>query len=107
MPGYESSRRILRRLRRACNDNHAGRARELLLEWGGLQFSQSPPKNLGTLAEMLPENASCSVRDLERNLYGPGAEQWEGAGLRANLSQLDATIPAVSASREELLPLYK
>jgi len=55
----------------------------------------------------LPENASRSVRDLERNLYGPGAEQWEGAGLRANLSQLDATIPAVSASREELLPLYK
>ncbi|MGE4658405.1 MAG: BatD family protein [Gammaproteobacteria bacterium] len=105
--GRAAGRRIMRRLRNACDDNLAGRARELLLEWGKLQFSQSPPKSLGTLADMLPEDASRPVRDLERSLYGPEPEQWDGAELRATLSRFDAVSPSGSAPHEELLPLYR
>ena len=106
--GYESSRRVLRRLRRACNDNHAGRARELLLEWGGLQFSQSPPKSLGTLAKMLPEDASHLVWDLERNLYGPSAVSWDGGALATALKQL-SWLPRSSDEAKDggLQPLYR
>ncbi len=107
-PAKVSDRRLLRQLRAACSANDAGRARQLLLDWGAARFGEEP-QSLGRLAAMLPADLAAAIGELERSLYGPDSTAWNGRALRDALSQADAVTRsrAATAGERELLPLYR
>ncbi len=104
-----SARRLLPALRAACARNDAEATRDLLVEWGALHFSQSPPRSLGALAGRAGPALAAAVRDLEASLYGPrGRQAWNGAELAAALEA--AAAPERDARGRDvgdgLMPLY-
>jgi len=103
-----ASRRLLRQIRGACDDNDGSRVRELLLAWGELRLSGASVQSLGALAEHFPDDLAHAVQELERNLYGPESGPWNGAALRAALAQVDSvSSPSNITSDDDLLPLYR
>jgi len=107
-PRRESNRRLLSKLREACRRNDGARARALLLRWGELRFPADPPQTLGALAAVLPEALADAVAQLERHLYGPTQDRWDGEPLRRALARVDSLgQPRDEADGEALLPLYR
>jgi len=106
-PRRAANRRLLSELRAACRANDAPRARTLLLQWGALRLPEKVPASLGALARHLPAELAAAVAELERRLYGPDEEPWDGGRLAAALSEIDGVNgPRDGAAREPLLPLY-
>ncbi len=107
-PKRSASRRLLRQIRSACDDNDGSLARELLLAWGELRFPDAVAQSLGALAKSFPADLAGTVQDLERCLYGPDTGTWSGKELRVALAQVDSVSSASNiTSNEELLPLYR
>jgi hypothetical protein len=106
-PRRASNRRLVGRLRAACERNDAAGAQRLLLEWGALEFPDDPPHSLGTLAQRLPQNAAEQIEGLEEHLYAAARTPWDGAGLRAALAELDVAKRPGAARAEPLQPLYR
>jgi hypothetical protein len=107
-PKRSASRRLLRQIRSACDDNDGSLARELLLAWGELRFPDAVAQSLGALAQSFPADLAGAVQDLERSLYGPDTGTWSGKELRIALAQVDSVSSASNiTSNEELLPLYR
>jgi hypothetical protein len=101
-----ANRRLLRQLRAACQANDAQRAHEVLIEWGACQSSGDGPTSLGTVAARMPGELAAAIAGLERSLYGPGTESWDGQALAAALRGLDA-VNRAPADDDILLPLYR
>jgi BatD DUF11 like domain len=106
-PRRSANRRLLRQLRLACEANDSRRAHELLLEWGGLRLSGEPPSSLGAMLQRLPEDLAAAVGELERALYGPDQETWDGRSLAAALARIDTISPEPTERGELLHPLYR
>ena len=107
-PRRVGNRRLLRELRAACRESEGRRARALLLKWGALRFPDQPPRSLGTLAASLPQELAEAVRDLERSLYGPAEDSWDGARLSGALAGMDSIgQPRAEGGGADLLPLYR
>ena len=103
-----ANRRLLRKLRDACDRNDSQQARRLLLAWEELRFPDLSPGDPGALAELLPEDFSHAIQELERDLYGPEASCWSGKRLRAALARVDSVSRSPGkTSNESLLPLYR
>jgi hypothetical protein len=101
-------RKILRDLESACAVSDPAAARNALLAFAETRFAASPPRSLGALAALLPENAAREVLALEAHIYGSVAGVWRGANLKAVIDELDAaTTSAAPAAAEPLLPLYR
>ncbi|MGI9258873.1 MAG: BatD family protein [Gammaproteobacteria bacterium] len=107
-PTRSTNRRLLRRIREACEKNDGSLARRLLLEWGEVRFPDDAPKSLGALATLLPESLALPISDLERDLYGPESEEWDGQALRAAIKNVDSVDRGSDiTSGDGLLPLYR
>lgn len=103
-----SARKLLRTVETACDAGNADAARRALLEWGESRFPAAPPRSLGALAALLPQDAAREVLDLEAHLYGAAIGAWDGRGLRAALPALEAAQnQAETRPDEPLLPLYR
>ena len=103
-----TNRRLLRRIREACDKNDGRLARRLLLEWGELRFPDASAKSLGALAALLPESLALPIADLERDLYGPLAGEWDGQTLREAIKSVDAVDRGSDITSDDgLLPLYR
>jgi hypothetical protein len=103
-----SSRALLKQLSAACRVDDAQRARELLLEWAGRQFSDDPPANLGMLAARLSGPIAVEIEALEAALYGRETAVWRGERL-AELIKATQSV-ALGAGKEDpdpLVPLYR
>ena len=107
-PARSTNRRLLRRIREACDNNDGRLARRLLLEWGEVRFPDDAPRSLGALAALLPESLATPIADLERELYGPGTADWDGQALRAAIRNVDSVDRGSDiTSGDGLLPLYR
>jgi len=107
-PKRVASRRLLRQLRGACDENDGSRARQLLLAWGDIRFPDASPQSLGALATFLPENLAHAALELERDLYGREPGLWSGEELRAALARLESVSRSSDITQDDdLLPLYR
>lgn len=106
-PRRASNRRLLRQLRAACEANDARRAHALLLEWGALRLAGEQPASLGAFAARLPTDLAAAVAELERVLYGPSGESWDGRRLATALAEVDAVTRPAQRGEGLLLPLYR
>lgn len=103
-----SARGLLRQISAACKAGDAHRTRELVLAWGQRQFSEDPPRSLGSLASRLPEALAQEVSALEATLYGPAGSDWRGDKLETLLQQTRSVARDTgSDGAEPLVPLYR
>lgn len=102
-----ANRRLLRQLRVACQVNDARQAHEALVEWGALDGSAAGAASLGAVAARLPSELAAAVEGLERSLYGPDDEAWDGQALGAALKGLDSVRRTAADDDDLLLPLYR
>lgn len=101
-------RQILRDLESACVVGDPDAARRALLAFAETRFTESPPRSLGALAALLPENAAREVLALEAHIYGAGGGAWRGEALRATLGELEKAGVAPDAGPvDPLAPLYR
>ncbi len=101
-------RRLLRELRAACVASDADTARRLLLKWAEQRFPESPPRSLGSMAVLVPDEVAREVLDLEVHIYGATAGRWDGHSLGAVLPVLESAGKTPRTGKEEpLLPLYR
>ena len=102
-----NERKALREVQAACSAGDADAARRALLEWGEARFPAAPPRSLGALASELSGPVAQEILDLEAQIYGATAGQWDGRALGSALAALDAARSSREASKEDLLPLYR
>jgi hypothetical protein len=101
-------RKILRDLTSACAVGDAAGARNALLAFGELRFSEQPPRSLGALASLLPPDAAREVLALEAHIYGADTKTWRGDGLEAVLAELEkAGVTSDRPPADPLMPLYR
>jgi len=107
-PRRDSRSSLVRQIAIACRVNDARRVRELLLDWGRLQFAADPPTSLGVLASRLAEPLAGEIRGLESALYGPVAREWRGAALGKALEAARPLAGEVAGDEPDpLAPLYR
>jgi hypothetical protein len=97
----------LRTLRQACDDNDARAAAKALLDWAAAEWPDNPPRNLGSVASRLNNDAGAEVRRLDQSLYAPGGVTWDGAALGSAFKTQavkQSVKPATTAGG--LAPLY-
>jgi hypothetical protein len=101
-------RAILRDLQSACAVGDAAAARNALLDFGETRFPEQPPRSLGALAALLPENVAREVLALEAQIYGQGPKDWRGDALTAVLADLEKAGAAPDRPPPDpLMPLYR
>ena len=101
-------RAILRDLQSACVVGDAAAARNALLQFGETRFPERPPRSLGALAALLPENVAREVLALEAQIYGQGPNAWRGDALTAVLADLEkAGVTSDRPPPDPLMPLYR
>lgn len=96
-----------RSLQDACQASDPQAAARALLRWAEALWPEAPPRSLGALAMRITPAALGPLQTLERRLYGPADEPWDGDALWQSVK--DGLAPA-DASRAEvddgLAPLY-
>ena len=103
----ESKGALVRQIGVACRVNDGRRVRDLLLDWGRLQFAADPPTSLGDLASRLPGPLAAEIRGLEAALYGPVAREWRGGALKEALEAAPRLAADTAADEPDpLAPLY-
>ena len=100
----------LRRFEQACLTNDAAQARQALIEWGGAQWPDNPPRRLEEIAGHLPTEAATLLNELDRALYAGGSGvAWEGAETWRRLEPMlrgAGSGEASSGNDTPLPPLY-
>jgi hypothetical protein len=95
-----------RALQRACYQGDPQAAAKALLLWASAVWPQSPPKNLGDLADRLAIDPT-PIQDLDRRLYAASANSWHGGALwlsvKGGLKEKEAST---KISYTDLPPLY-
>jgi len=97
------------RFQRACKQGDPHLAREALIEWSAATWPDDPPQRLGRLAERLPPQATDHLAAIDRALYAPSDETWDGTGTLAALQPLledAAKAQGVGQAKQALPPLY-
>jgi len=78
--------------------------RAALLEWGRLEWPDSPPRSLGALTRRLEPPLADQLRALSRSSYGPDAAHWDGDAIAKSLRSFAVRKPSVQADGGEVLP---
>ena len=98
---------MLRGVIAACEKNDPETTRSLLLEWSE-NYVAGEPKTLGYLAAKAPEDLAKAVSNLEKNLYGPSADSWDGRALSIAIKKYSRSRRTGDKTTEEVLqPLYR
>ena len=94
-------------LRQACERNDASAAAKALLAWAAARWPDDPPVNLAALAARAGGAGADAIQALERRLYAPTADVWDGNALwRAVQEGLDENDGRGTRARDDLPPLY-
>lgn len=84
-----------RRVLDACRDAAPRAARDALLDWAGLAWPESSPRDLIALAARARDEALVrAILDLDRSLWSAGDTGWDGQSLAASLPRALASAPA-------------
>ena len=100
--------RARRALRASCAGGRAEDARDALLEWAAAAWPEDTPRSLGETAHRLGPLLAARLRELDRSLYAPGKEAWDGGPLwrEAKTGLRGAPRSKRNAAPPGLAPLY-
>jgi hypothetical protein len=106
-PVKTDNSKIRRTVQQACELNDAQASSRALLLWAESVWPDHPPRSLGSLAKRI-DAGSEQVRQLERALYSPDHEQWNGSSLWQVFSEGLITKSTAEASTDSagIAPLY-
>lgn len=101
----ESLGRIRRQIEAACLAGDPRAARNGLLGWGQANWPSDAPRGLGELAIRLGGEAAPVLRAIDRALYAPSIQAWDGRAAWKELApRLDEARRGSSARMEGPLP---
>ncbi len=103
-PIYKLQARSLKHARKAALDGDAAALKNALLEWGRLQWPESPPRSLGILAGKLSSPLSEQLMAVSRSSYGPDAPHWDGQAVARSLRSFAVLDDASEGAQGEALP---
>ena len=106
-PRTPAMSRARRALGTACTASRAGDARDALLQWAAAAWPEAPPRSLGEAARRLGPALATRVQELDRVLYAPGEEPWNGQALwREAKAGLESPRAERTRPPPGLVPLY-
>jgi hypothetical protein len=109
-PVTEKSEREMRledsvkNLKKACADNNAAAAKDVLLAWGRQKYGVA---SLGAIAELSDARLRDEILSLNQVLYGKAAEQWQGRKLFQAFVENKAREKIAAKDDDKLEPLYR
>ena len=99
----------LRRFEHACKEKDPHRAREALIDWATATWPNDPPRRLGQLAQRLPPQGAEYLEGIDRALYAPTGDTWDGLSALAALQPLLQDAAKGQENKQDtqaLPPLY-
>ena len=99
----------LLRFELACKQKNPHLTRKALIDWAAATWPNDPPQRLDRLAKRLPPQAADQLAGIDRALYAPTGEAWDGMGtLSALLPLLQDAAKDQGAKHDTqvLPPLY-
>jgi len=101
----ETQRELKLRLQKACSENDASSAAEILLAMAAIALPEKPPKTLPALANIL-ESGGEEVNNLDRFLYATSEAEWNGEGFYEYFQEGLVFKASRKKGHEALAPLY-
>ena len=101
----ESQRELKQRLRKACSENDASLAADILLQMAAVAKPDKPPKTLPALAAIL-KSGSEEIYNLDRFMYAAGDIQWDGESFYETFKEGLVFKISGKENHESLAPLY-
>jgi hypothetical protein len=91
-------------LKKACLNNDANAAKQLLIAWGAEKYSAN---TLGAIAQFCDARLSNEILILNQSLYGKSAQNWDGKKLFQAFSEHKAMEKAKPKQQDKLEPLHR
>jgi hypothetical protein len=104
VPPHKLQSRCLKQARKAALAGDAPALKDAMLEWGKLQWPQTPPRSLGTLAGKLSSPLSEQLMAVSRSSYGPDAPHWDGEAIARSLRSFAVLDQNNAVSEGDALP---
>ncbi len=108
-PKVHTAGDALHRFEGACKENDPHRAREALVDWAAATWPDDPPQRLDRLAHRLPTQAADFLAGIDRALYAPTGDTWDGLETLAALLPLLQDADSDRDDKQDtqaLRPLY-
>jgi len=99
----------LRHFENACKRKDPHLAREALIDWAAATWPNDPPQRLDRLAKRLPPRAAEFLTGIDRALYAPTDDTWDGIAAFTALQPLlqdGAKDQGAKQDTQALPPLY-
>lgn len=104
VPLHKQQARHLKAARKAALAGNASQVRHALLEWGRLQWPDSPPRSIGRLADGVSDPLHTELKQLSGSSYGPNGGGWNGEELAKALRSFAVVDDRAAGKTPELLP---
>lgn len=103
----ESARKILKQLQAACASADKIGARRAVLDWAGLLEPSQAPVSLAQVSAIFQdEELTRELDQLDRILYSPGLDDWQGQGLSDCVQRLHSARRSGKDHQDQPLALY-
>ena len=103
-PIYKHQARFLKAARKAAQAGDGAGVRSALLSWGRLEWSDSPPLNIGDFANRVAMPLSTQLQSLCRADYGPQKESFDGEALAKSLRSISVLREQKEQRPTDILP---
>jgi len=87
-PVYKQQARFVKAARKAASAGDAAGTRNVLLEWGRLQWPERAPRSIGELADRVSTPLADDLKELSSASYGPVGREWDGTSLAKSLRSI-------------------
>jgi hypothetical protein len=103
-PLHKQQARLLKAARKAALERNAAGVKSALLQWGRLQWPDSPPRSIGALAMRVSIPLSTQLMQLCSASYGTGDDYWDGDALAKSLRSFSVLEDGESGRPIDILP---
>lgn len=103
-PIYKQQAKILQAARKAAQAGDGAGVRSALLSWGRLEWSDSPPLNIGDFANRVAMPLSTQLQSLCRADYGPQKASFDGEALAKSLRSISVLREQKEQRPTDILP---
>lgn len=103
-PIYKQQAKILQAARKAAQAGDGAGVRSVLLSWGRLEWSDSPPLNIGDFANRVAMPLSTQLQSLCRADYGPQKASFDGEALAKSLRSISVLREQKEQRPTDILP---
>lgn len=103
VPVHRQQSKHLKAARKAALAGDGGGVRRALLDWGALEWPETAPRSIGTLALRVAAPLSDELSMLSSSAYGRNGEKWSGEALAKALRSI-TVLESNDSGESELLP---